>query len=231
MNVATKTLDMAHPIASTLVVAWHWKDSTIPLMQGAFTRLTKLAETEHRFMDKYYAVTASNLLSDAGKKSAIEEAFSTIVAPVYRDAQLEGQSMKNMIASLKANSLPRVDPTDVAGAMTRSDIRRIFLSMDPIKKQVAIKSNPSKQLAAALLEFPPELLGLTPQDVAELTASFGESAYPENARQIDELTDGLDVVKTLLRLAMVVAVGKLRMTEAQVEALIWGGVLPDSKKL
>jgi hypothetical protein len=226
-----KAFDMATPIASAVALSWHWKDSTIPLMQSVYGKLSKMAAAESRFLDQYHAANTNPNLTDAGKLAANEAVFSATLAPIYRDVQMDGQSIKNMIASLKANSLPRVDPADVAGAMTRSDIRRIFLQMEPVKRTVAIKANPSKQLAAALLEFPPELLGLSQQDVADLTAAFGESAYPEYAAQIAELGLGLDAAKTVLQMVVVLAADKLRMNRQQVETLIWGGTLPDSKRL
>lgn len=224
-------LDLANPIASTLLVAWHWPDSTIPLMQSASRHLTKLAEAEHRFFDKHYAVAANMNLSETGKTSAREEAFNATLAPIYRDLQETGQSMNNMIGTLKANSLPRTDPADFGAALARSDIRRIFLGMSSTQRTVAIVSNPSVALAAALLEFPPELMGLSAENVSDLTAAFGESAYPEKAKDIAELSDGLEVVKLMMRMVVVLAADKLRRNDAQVETLIWGGTLPDSKRL
>ena len=224
-------LDLANPIASTFLMAWHWTDSTIPLMQSAYRLLTKLAEAEHRFTDKYYAIVANPNLSATGKKASREDAFNATLAPVYRDLQTEGQSMKNMIATLKVNSLPRPDPADFGAALARSDIRRIFLGMDAMAKIAAIKAYPSAALAAALLEFPPELIGLTQQDVQTLTDAFGESAYPENAKKIEELTNGLEAVKILMSMAIAVAAANLDLDKMQVEQLIWGGKLPDSKRL
>ncbi len=224
-------LDLANPIASTFLMAWHWTDSTIPLMQSAYRLLTKLAEAEHRFTDKYYAIVANPNLSATGKKASREDAFNATLAPVYRDLQTEGQSMKNMIATLKVNSLPRPDPADFGAALARSDIRRIFLAMDSTARTVAIKFNPSAALAGALLEFPPELLGLTPQDVQTLTEAFGESAYPENSKKIEELSLGLDALKTMLRMVEAMARDKLRTELPQLEILIWGGKLPESKYL
>lgn len=232
MATETKVLDLSHPIGSLLLVAWQWRESTISLVQSVYGKLTKLVEAEQSFMDRYFSNTANPNLSEAGKQSANEAAFNATLAPIYRDVQADsGQALKKKIASLKANSLPRTDPADFASAIVRSDIRRIFLAMSGPGKAVTIKSDPSQQLASALLEFPPELIGLNQQDLQTLTEGFGKFAYPENAAQIAELTLGLEAVKTLLNMVEVLACDKLRMNAARLQVLIWGGTLPDSKRL
>lgn len=230
-QTSANTTDISAPIASVVSMSWTWRDTTLPLMQSAYSKLAKMVETEPRFLDKYYASNSNLNLSEAGKSVAITDAFNATLAPAYRDVQSAGWSMAKMIASLEVNSLPRVDPADLAGAITRSDIRRIFLGMDTMTRTVAIKSNPSPQLAAALMEVPAELLGLSADDVASLKTAFAAESFPDNAAAIDELSDGLEVVKTALRMTVVLACDKFRMNPVQVDVLIWGGPLPEEKQL
>lgn len=230
-QTSANTINISAPIASVVSMSWTWQDTTLPLMQSAYAKLAKLVEAEQRFLDKYYAANSNLNLSEAGKRAAITDAFNATLAPAYRDVQDAGWSMSKMIASLEVNSLPRVDPADMAGAFTRSDIRRIFLDMDTITRTVVIKSNPSPQLAAALLEIPAVLMGLSADDVTGLKSAFAEGTFPDNAAAIDELSDGLEVVKVALRTVVALACDKFRMNPAQVDVLIWGGPLPAEKQL
>lgn len=102
---------------------------------------------------------------------------------------------KKLADRRRALTVPATDPTDIAGALLRQEIRRHVLALDPAKRSALLTINPDPTALAAVFEAPSFLTGVSADLRARAESAFIESNFPTESALLSEDTEALGVLE------------------------------------
>jgi len=123
------------------------------------------------------------------------------------------------------NVLHGGDGNDTLAGLGGTDVRRLWSAMQT-GARLAMLANPTRDLAAALLEVPGSLLGLTERDAAMLQQGLGENQFPDELAAIRDLEAVRTFAGTIMTMTQTTVMNITNLDRAGFEALMWGGPLP-----
>lgn len=149
------------------------------------------------------AIAANKDLTASGKARALRDWAKSTVQPQLRAAREVLDKSTAYGAAKRAHlaaKAPRPDPSDLAGALMRQDIRALWRAM-PVAERVAKlqMGGLDPVVALALVEAPAELSGITSEQRALLTESAALATDPTVAEELGDLADAQQSVEAAAR--------------------------------
>jgi len=142
---------------------------------------------------------AKGTLNQKGVEDAVREYAAKHVAAEFRyETKRLHDARKSLMTRQKALSIPATDPSDVAAAILRSDIRKHFASLDATKRSSLLTLNPDAAVLAAVFEAPSFLTGVDADLKARAESAFAESNFPVESAKLREDAEALDVLDMAL---------------------------------
>jgi len=222
----TRDFVLLDPIAVLMRTRWAWETTEVQLIHRVKTNLDKLVDGLVGIQSQHEKLRGRGTLTPAGLSEATAMAATQTFAPAWRAVDSDGwRKLPLEIGGLQFAMVPTVDKTDIAGAILRTDLRRLWLAMQT-GDRLAMLANPTRDLAAALLEVPGAMLGLTARDAAILQQSLGENQFPDELAAIRDLEAVRTFAGTIMTMAQKTIMGITALDRAGFEALMWGGPLP-----
>lgn len=125
------------------------------------------------------------------------------MTPTLRQARERIESAKAVMHSKRvALAKPKVDPTDVAAAILRQDMRAHLRAMGSgVALGTLLGDKTSPDMLAAVLEAPPELSGLNANQMEQITATYLERAFPNEVAEMRTADEGLALLSSLVTAA------------------------------
>jgi len=166
-------IDLHHPVTIMMATRWEWTDTKVQLLPRVRTLLQNVIDAMLDVSSQYEKLQRRGHLTPAGLVDVIKTTVVKDFAPRWRAADMDGwRKLPVEIGYLKHQMVPVVDKADFAGAVLRSDLRRLWMAMKP-PQRIGLVVNPTRDLAAALLEIPGALIGLNEHDAALLQSCLG----------------------------------------------------------
>ena len=222
-KMQTQAISLDDPLGSLLVARWGWKESEQQIVHRAHGYLVRLATAGNALRKEARSQKAAGRLTDAGLREHMEAFAMREFAPAYRQADHDGRrGIEEQIKVLRAQGVYKIDPTDAAAAILRSDLRRAWFEMSETRRRVMMH-NPPAMLATAILELPEAFHGLDAEAADNLReAAFGHD-FPEHAGKIKELRAVHQFVVAGLDVARNDATRTLSIDIHLFNKLVWGG--------
>lgn len=220
MNTTIMAISLADPLGTMLASGWVWHDSGQPIVARTHGYLMALATGANKLRDEAAAQRTAGRLTETGLQEHLVAYLSREFAPAYRRADHDGRrGIERQIETLRAQGVRKIEPTDVAAAILRSDLRRMFFDL-PEMNRAALLREPPVILATALLELPEAFHRLDADDLRE--RAFGAD-FPELSGQIDELRDVHRFVVSGLTVARDDAMGSAGIGLSEFNLAVWNG--------
>ncbi|WP_294609336.1 hypothetical protein [uncultured Roseovarius sp.] len=220
MNTTAKFISLADPMGSMLASGWAWHDSEQPIIARTHNYLAALATGANKLRDEVAAQRAAGRLTETGLKEHLVRFLSREFAPAYRRADRDGRrGIKRQIETFRAQGVRAIEPTDVAAAILRSDLRRMFFDL-PEMARTALLIEPPVILSTALLELPEAFHRLDADELRE--RAFGAD-FPELSVQIDELRAVHLFVASSLTVARDDAMSSAGIDLCEFNLAVWNG--------
>ena len=183
----TRDFVLLDPIAMMLRTRWVWTETKVQLIHRVKTNLDKLIDALVEMSATHSKLRGRGTLTPAGLSEATAMAATQTFAPAWRAVDSDGwRKLPLEIGGLQFAMVPKVDKADTAGAILRTDLRRLWLAMQT-GDRLAKLANPTHDLPAALLEVTGAMLCLTERDAAILQQSLGQTQFPEQLAAIRDL--------------------------------------------
>ncbi len=174
--------------------------------QEPFAQMWKAALTLQDARDsaiaKASALNRSPDFTPTGRSNAKRDYATQVVAPVLKDAlraiKLADENMERIRSTMAPKPL---DKADLAGALKRQEIRGWLRSLSD-SKRVSMLMGPDKinpDIAAAIIEQPAELSGVTEKLRASLQFRAHAAQYPEEARTMDLIDQAQETLDRALQ--------------------------------
>lgn len=223
MDTQNKVVSAADPLGTMLATWWHWPESEQQIVHRTQGYLVRLATGANALRAEAEAQKIARRLTEAGLREHLETFAAREFAPAYRQADYDGRrGIERQIEHLRAQGVRKIDPTDVAAAVLRSDLRRAWFDMDKTRRAIMLH-NPPAMLATAILEMPEAFHGLDSDAADSLReAAFGQD-FPKQAGQIGELRAVHEFVVAGLRAASDDAMRTMAIDTREFNLLVWGG--------
>jgi hypothetical protein len=124
--------------------------------------LAKCLDIAEAFSDDCQHVARNRDLSEVGRANAMKTNLQRAVRDL-RDARKPVDDLRKTLEGKRAAvKAPAFDRTDLVGALNRQELRAAMRGMDTVQRAALITTEPA--FADALLEQPPVLSGLTPNE-------------------------------------------------------------------
>jgi hypothetical protein len=185
---------------------------TLRARKGDWTKNPRLAP-----LDQLFANAASFIGATSTKRAELERQGTLTpkgIADVLRDFADKGPTpelrrTREKIDQVKADlktareqlARPKIDPSDVAAAMLRQEMRGYLRSLSPSERAGVLLSGKDPALLAAALEAPDALSGLTPDVRAKAVDINLELHHAAEVATFAETEDGLELLETMVRSA------------------------------
>jgi len=142
---------------------------------------------------------AKGTLNQKGVEDAVREyASKHVAAELHHEMKRLGDARKSLAKRQNALTIPASDPTDFAGAILRSDIRKHLSSLDATKRSSLLTINPDAAVLAAVFEAPSFLTGVDANLKARAESAFAETNFPVESAKLREDAEALDVLDMAL---------------------------------
>lgn len=142
-------------------------------------------------------------LSESGRTEAARTFVATNTVPTLVRAKVAVERAEHRLADSRTALLPHASaPTEVSGAIRRSEIRGMLADLEPAKR-IAILFDPAadNRLIEAVVEMPVVLSGLTGEQHSRLLESYVARTHPAESARLDEEAGALQVAKAAIRIA------------------------------
>ncbi len=219
----TQAVSMADPLGTMVATRWTWQDSTQAIIARTHGHLLALATAGNKLRDEAGAQRTARRLTDKGLREHLVDFLSREFAPAYRRADHDGRrGIERQIETLRAQGVRKIEPTDAAAAMLRSDLRRMFFDMT-VGRRKALLIEPPALLATALLELPEAFHGMEADEADRLRERAFGAEFPEQAGQIEELRAVHEFVVSGLTVARDDAMRSAEISLADFNEVVWHG--------
>lgn len=161
-----------------------------------FDKLQSLPEGLGKAKD---AASAKGTLNEKGVTESVREyASKHLAATLRQESKRLEDGRKRLADRRRALTVPANDPTDIAGALLRQEIRQHILALDPAKRTALLTVDPDPTALTAVFEAPSFLTGVGLEQRARAEAAFIESAHPTESAVLAEDTEALQVLELAL---------------------------------
>lgn len=148
-------------------------------------------------------LAASKDFTASGKARAMAEWAKNTVQPQIRAAREALEKSTAYGAAKRAHlaaKAPKPDPSDLAGALVRQEVRAMWRAM-PVAERVAKLQvgGLDPVVALALVEAPSELSGISPEQRALLMESAALATDPSVAEELGDLAGAQQSVESAMR--------------------------------
>lgn len=135
-------------------------------------------------------------LTAVGRKTTLRSWAQTGPVEALRKGRTALEAGDRAIAEIKARMTgATVDKSDFAGAMVRSDIRKWIAAMPPAERVARLATGEcDPATVTAILEAPPELSGLSPEQHSALATREIIAKNPEEAELIAKIEEAMGAV-------------------------------------
>ena len=224
-------VNLSYPVSVVMATRWEWAATQIELIRKSRDLLQKIVDADLYLADERAKLERRGTLTIKGLTDALLALAKKEFVGAWRSADQDvWRAIPRMIDAVKQRMLPVADKTDMAAAVRRSDIRRLWMALD-LGPRMGLLANPTQELAQALGEVPGALLGLSETEAAVLQTGLGENQFPVETAQLTELQDFQTFVGVIFRMVqgdVSNTLGNTRGLDAATsfETLVWGGPLP-----
>jgi hypothetical protein len=182
---------------------------------AGYAALVALADA---VVEKSAAIQGDPNLSATGRKAALKAWFRQEAVPQLKRAGDAKAQVADRLAALKASmSTSEIDKGDLAGALLRQEIRAWLRGMEPAQRAGLLAVAPADQIAAAILEAPAELSGVTPNQKAALQEDALARANPEQVLAIRIAEEAGEAVESAEQAAMATLRDAVGLTAAELD--------------
>jgi hypothetical protein len=188
----------------------------IPVLAEAYRGLNVAAEA---IVARQAELADDPNFTKAGKKAQLQAWVRDHGVPALKKAREAVAAAEASARTIQANlSRSTVDKTDVAGAMIRSEVRARLQKMDDATR-VAMLQAPGLDptTAAAILEAPPWLSGVTADQHSRIMAAQLAVANPEAVESITGIEEAADAVAGAHRATMRVIMAETGLLPFELE--------------
>ena len=127
--------------------------------------LAKILDVAEAFQGDVEFVSGNRDLTQEGKQKAMQANLRKAVRDL-RDAKVPLNELQTKLdAKRKAVAMPKFDPNDTIGFLRRQELRTALRSMENSGQRALLLEDPA--FADAMLEQPPALSGLQPQQIGD----------------------------------------------------------------
>ncbi|WP_438277977.1 hypothetical protein [Nitrobacter sp.] len=145
------------------------------------------------------AAQSKGTLNENGIIEAVREYASKHVAANLRhEMKRLDAGRKSLADRRRALTIPNSDPTNVADALLKQEIRKYVLSLDPAKRTALLTVDPDPTVLAAVFEGPSFLTEVDAGLRAQAESAFVESKFPTESAVLREDTEALQVLEMAL---------------------------------
>jgi hypothetical protein len=149
------------------------------------------------------SIRTSRDLTESGKRKALAEWAKTEAIPVLAYARAAISGAKTSANEKRAAVRPGAyDKADLVGFWRRKELREHFAKLDPAARAARLAMGTDPELAAALTEYPADVVGISKDAHAKLQADAVLAAHPETAAELAEIDAATDATEAALRAAM-----------------------------
>jgi hypothetical protein len=172
-----------------------------PGLRAAVTTASRAAEA---LAAKWAEIGKNNALSDVGKKAALRDVLAKQFGPALREsrnylskARSKLETLKNAIAAK-----PSSDPSDIAAAILRQEIRNALAEMEP-GARAALVSNPKtdQRIIEAVLTAPAIVTGVDGEVLGRVERAWQSQRFAAELQEIDSLEKMLEAAQAGVDLA------------------------------
>lgn len=221
---------IGYPAGILLHTQWQWDNPKVDLTRRTKGMMDNLVDQVMALKDKYDALLRTGQLTTAGVRDQVAASVRKDFVPVWKYIDKEAWlGIQAMIADLRGQMVPKTEKADVAGAVLRSDLRRMWGAMAS-EVRMGLLYNPTRDLTAALLEVPGAMVGLKPADAEALLERLGETQFPQQMAAIEELQDVRVFLGSIMVFVQSDVMAMLKQDAADFEKLVWGDTLPWNTK-
>jgi hypothetical protein len=179
----------------------HGTRAPIAPMWGATTKLVDAISTA---LAKAQEIDQSKDFTVSGRASAKREWVKTNAAATIKEAVNAMQMANAEIGKIKSKMTPRdIDKSDIAGALRRQEIRGWLRSLPDARRNAMLimTDQLEPEIAAAIVESPPELSGVSSEQRARLTERAMALQYPREAENISNINAAAEALGDHIRMA------------------------------
>ena len=146
------------------------------------------------------SVHADDRLTDVGKREALANAVTKYARTIKR-GRLAVEAAERGIAERKESTRPKPsDPTDIAGALRRQELRAWLRGLSADDRAAALKT-PNAETVQAIVEMPAEVSGTNPAYYERMLEAAIENGNPGTQKELTELGEALETTRRALEVA------------------------------
>lgn len=175
--------------------------STDPVLQPAFDAISRALDTHTKIRAKALDVSKDTHRTALGKRDVMQKYVGENAHELVR-ARKAGDTLRAKIAERRAKLLPAApDPSNVASAMLRSEIRQMLRGMknhgDRLKALLATDADTT--FLEAVLEAPNAMSGITDDQRELIQTSAMERLHPGALAAIEAAEEAIELVDVAAR--------------------------------
>lgn len=213
-------------IGRHFVGAWRWdREMTREPFAGIAGVYSKMSGLIATATDRANAIRRDPDLSEKGRANSLRKMVESEVAPQIKSAADALGRSREWITTKRASLAPaKPDPTDLAGALMRQELRAYFRALEPSTRTAAIiAGNVDPQMAQAILEAPAFLSGTTDEQRKRLVETAALAAHPDAALEMGEVEEAIEVASNAFRAAVKTVEETTGLPKSEVDALLGNG--------
>jgi hypothetical protein len=151
-----------------------------PLAPSMRDAMIAAAAASEAFAGHKIALRSDRRMTDLGRRDALKDAITQNYGKQWAAAKAPIAKARAEIASRRAAlTVKAVDPSNLAAALERQEIRAWVRSLDLTVRQSVVLASKDKRILEAMLTAPPELSGIVnPKAAAEIENRYVEVVYP-----------------------------------------------------
>lgn len=156
-----------------------------------------------RIRNQGEALRKEGKLTKAGISEKLREFARTETLPALNQASAMVKRMRDDVKSRRAAlGLKPVDKTDLVAAMLRSEVRAWIKGMDQSGKAAVLFDDSMPDIVIqAVFELPPQMIGATPQFLADVQKRIVERDFGPTLAVLDEIEEAATVLDVAVNFA------------------------------
>jgi uncharacterized coiled-coil protein SlyX len=174
-----------------------------PLAPAMRTAMIDALAAGEAFADYKNTLAKDGRMTELGKQQALREVLTTTFGKQLAKAKAPIAKARAEIQSRHAAlTVKAVDPSNLAAALERQEIRQWVRSLDIGVRQSVVLATKDVRILDALLSAPPELSGIAnPKAASEIEDRYIELTYPSELAAIETLDSVVAEAETAVAIA------------------------------
>jgi hypothetical protein len=163
-------------------------------------------------------VAQNKTLNELGLAQALRGELSKAVIPELRRIRKVAQERRAPIESQRAAMAQvKVDPTDVAGASQRQEMRTYLRGLDGGERMKLLLEDSDPRWTQAALEVPAALSGLNTETRAHVQEAYVRANHAAALKALDDMGEALSLLEAAARIAIMEIRTYVGMGDAEFE--------------